>query len=82
MFSSISETLCASAVFCDGMAIYSTYQDIKTYVRKYSFSQRSINIWNKLSTDCVRASSFNVFKNRIESVSLWRVTLRIREGNT
>ena len=22
-------------------------------VRKYSFSQRTINVWNKLSTDCV-----------------------------
>ena len=28
-------------------------------VRKYSFSQRSINIWNKLSTDCVHANSVN-----------------------
>ena len=25
-------------------------------VRKYSFSQRTINIWNNLSTDCVHAS--------------------------
>ena len=23
-------------------------------VRKYSFSLRTINVWNKLSTDCVR----------------------------
>ena len=23
-------------------------------VRKYSFSQRTINVWNKLSTDCVQ----------------------------
>ena len=22
-------------------------------VRKYSFSKRTINVWNKLSTDCV-----------------------------
>ena len=35
-------------------------------VRKFSFSQRSINVWNKLSTECVRASSVNVFKNRID----------------
>ena len=28
-------------------------------VRKYSFSQRTINVWNKLSTD-------NVFKNKID----------------
>ena len=28
-------------------------------VRKYSFSQRTINVWNNLSTDCVHASSVN-----------------------
>ena len=26
-------------------------------VRKFSFSQRTINVWNNLSTDCVHASS-------------------------
>ena len=31
-------------------------------VRKYSFSQRTINAWNKLSTD----SSVNMFKNKID----------------
>ena len=35
-------------------------------VRKFSFSQRSINVWNKLSSECVHASSVNVFKNRID----------------
>ena len=35
-------------------------------VRKYSFSQRTINVWNKLSTDCVHASSVNMFKNKID----------------
>ena len=35
-------------------------------VRKYSFSQRTINVWNKLSTDCVHASSVNMFKNIID----------------
>ena len=35
-------------------------------VRKYSFSQRTINVWNKLSTDCVPASSVNMFKNKID----------------
>ena len=33
-------------------------------VRKYSFSQRTINVWNNLSTDCVQASSVNMFKNK------------------
>ena len=35
-------------------------------VRKYSFSQRTINVWNNLSTDCVHASSVNMFKNQID----------------
>ena len=35
-------------------------------VRKYSFSQRTINAWNKLSTDCVLASSVDMFKNKID----------------
>ena len=34
-------------------------------VRKFSFSQRTINVSNKLSTECVHASSVNMFKNRI-----------------
>ena len=35
-------------------------------VRKYSFFQTTINVWNKLSTDCVHASSVNMFKNRVD----------------
>ena len=31
-----------------------------------SESQRTINVWNKLSTDCVHASSVNMFKNKID----------------
>ena len=31
-------------------------------IRKYSFSQRTINEWNKLSMDCVTASSVNMFR--------------------
>ena len=34
-------------------------------VRQFSFPQRTINVWNKLSTECVHASSVNMFKNRI-----------------
>ena len=34
-------------------------------VRKFSFYQRTINVWNALSTDCVHASSVNLLKNRI-----------------
>ena len=36
-------------------------------IRKYSFSQRTINEWNKLSTDCVTASSMNMFKNKVDT---------------
>ena len=34
--------------------------------RKFSFSQRTINVWNKLSEEFVHASSVNMFKNRID----------------
>ena len=30
-------------------------------IRKYSFSQRTINEWNKLSTYCVNVSRVNIF---------------------
>ena len=36
-------------------------------IRKYSFSQRKINGWNKLPTDCVTASSVNMFKNKVDT---------------
>ena len=35
-------------------------------VRKFSFSQRTINVWNTLSEECVHASSVNMFKNGID----------------
>ena len=35
-------------------------------IRKCFFSQRTINVWNNLSTDCVHASSVNMFKNKID----------------
>ena len=35
-------------------------------MRKYSFSQRDINEWNKLPNDCVNASSVNMFKHSID----------------
>ena len=45
-------------------------------IRKYSFSQRTINKWNKLSTDCVTASSVNMFKTRLTHISGGRVACR------
>ena len=35
-------------------------------VRKYSFSQRTINVCNKLSNDCDHASGINMLKTRID----------------
>ena len=34
-------------------------------IRKYSFVQRTINEWNKLSTDCITASSMNMSENNV-----------------
>ena len=34
---------------------------------KHSFSHRPINEWNKLSIDCVTASSVNIFKNKVDT---------------
>ena len=36
-------------------------------IKKYSFSQRIINEWNTLSTDCVIVSSVNMFKNKVDT---------------
>ena len=36
-------------------------------MRKYAISQKVINEMNKLSNDCVNASSVDMFKNRIDS---------------
>ena len=35
----------------------------RLYIRKHSFSHRTINDRNKLSTDCVTVSSVNMFKH-------------------
>ena len=36
-------------------------------IRKYSFSQRTVNEWNNLSTDCITASSVDMFKNKLDT---------------
>ena len=36
-------------------------------VRKYYFSQRTVNEWNKFSADCLHSSSINMFKNSINN---------------
>ena len=46
-------------------------------VRKYSFPQRTVNEWYTLSTDCITASSVNMFKNKLDThISGGRVTHR------
>ena len=47
-------------------------------MRKYSFSQRVINEWNKLPNDCVNASCVNMFKNIIDRY-FYKGGLRIDE---
>ena len=48
----------------------------------FSFSQRTINVWNKLSEECVHASSVNMFKNIIDKYLVKRGTHKIRESYT
>ena len=46
-------------------------------IRKYSFSQRTINEWNKLSTDCVTATSI-CLKTRLTHISGGWITQRLK----
>ena len=34
-------------------------------IRKYAFSQRTVNEWNKLSGQCANATNVNMFKNKL-----------------
>ncbi|KAK2182693.1 hypothetical protein NP493_338g02089 [Ridgeia piscesae] len=40
-------------------------------IRKSSFSQRTVNEWNRLSAGCVGASSVNIFKNKMDLYLRW-----------
>ena len=42
------------------------YKQCRLDIRKFSFLQRTVNEWNRLSADCVGASSVNIFKNKID----------------
>ena len=44
-------------------------------MRKYSFSKRVINEWNKLPNDCVNASGVNIKQNIID-----RYVIRVASG--
>jgi len=43
-----------------------TKEHCKLDIRKYTFSQRTINEWNSLPTECVNATSINIFKNKLD----------------
>ena len=49
-----------------GHGIASAKKQCRLDIRKFSFSQRTVNEWNRLSADCVGASSVNMFKNKID----------------
>ena len=38
-------------------------------VRKFSFSQRTINVWNKLPAECVQASSVDMLRRITHKIS-------------
>ena len=60
--------LICSVIVCHFTLILSLVKDqCRLEIRKYSFSQGTINEWNKLSTDCVTASSVNMFKNKVDT---------------
>ena len=39
----------------------------KLDIRKYAFSQQTINEWNRLPGECVYATSVKTFKNKIDN---------------
>ena len=49
-----------------GLEVTLVKDQCRLVIRKYLFSQRTINELNKLSTDCVTASSVNMFKNKVD----------------
>ena len=44
-----------------------TKERCKLDIRKYVFSQRTINEWNRMSKECVNATSVNMLKNKIDN---------------
>ena len=45
-------------------------EQCKLDVTKYLFSQRAVNICNKLPTDCVNATRVHLFKSKIDKYLL------------
>ena len=44
--------------------------NLRLDIRKYTFSQKVVNDWNKLPEECINATSVNMFKNRIDQYLL------------
>ena len=51
---------------CRGHGVVLAKKQCRLDIRQFSFSQRTVNDWNRLSADCVGDSSVNVFKNKID----------------
>ena len=52
----------------------STKDQCRLDIRKYSVSQRKINEWNTLSTDCACVSIVSVLRTKLTNCSEGRVT--------
>ena len=46
---------------------YNLKDQCRLDIKKYALSQRTINEWNKLTMNCVTASSVNIFKNKVDT---------------
>ena len=49
-----------------GHAVALAKKQCRLDIINFSFSQRTVNKWNRLSADCAGASSVNIFKNKID----------------
>ena len=53
---------------------YKLYQKHVNYdLRKYSFANRIITIWNSLPDNIVSSTSINMFKNRLDNFCMLRM---------
>ena len=61
----------------------------KKDIRKFSFTQRVVNVWNSLPSSVVNASSVNIFENRLdrfwrdqEVMFNWEADISLSTGST
>ena len=48
------------------MELHQQKSSVDQILKQFSFSQRTVNEWNRLSADCVGTSSVNMLKNKID----------------